>query len=57
MRYGMTLEGLKEQLHSLNMRLLFSMENHDLETQDTLEREIRELKRKIDSMAVGSGRT
>jgi hypothetical protein len=56
-RYGATLEDLKQQQQSLNMRLLFSLENHNAEVQSALETQIKELKKQIDNMTSGGRRT
>lgn len=44
---GTTLNDLKEQRYSLNMRLLFAMQIHDAEMQSALADEIKEIDRQI----------
>jgi hypothetical protein len=51
--YRETLETLKEQLYSLNMRLRLSLQNHDEEMRIALEQEISDLKKQIDDMKFG----
>jgi TolA-binding protein len=52
-RYSVTLEALKEQQHSLNMRLLLALQNHDEEAQAELEQQLGELQKRIDRMKCG----
>lgn len=52
---GITLNSLKEELYSLNMRLRLAMENHDEEAQEELKKQMAELQKDIDSMGSGSG--
>jgi hypothetical protein len=52
-RYGVTLEALKQQLYSLHMRLLLSMQNHDEETQAALQQQIADVQKQIDDMNAG----
>jgi hypothetical protein len=49
-----TLETLKEQMYSLNMRLRLSMQTHDETTQLSLEQQINELHQKIEAMQAGN---
>jgi hypothetical protein len=49
----MTLEDLKEQMYSLNMRMRLSMQNNDDETRVSLEQQINELQRQIKNMQSG----
>jgi TolA-binding protein len=49
-----TLDTLKEQLHSLNMRLLLSLQNHDDAERADLEKQIREMQEKIEDMKSGN---
>jgi hypothetical protein len=48
-----TLETLKEELYSLNMRLRLAMQIHDDTTQRALEQQIGELDRQINAMKDG----
>lgn len=54
-RRGVTLKTLKQQRCSLNMRILLAMQNHDMETLAELEKQIKELDRRIDSLKLGGG--
>lgn len=47
---GTTLNDLKEQRYSLNMRLLFAMQIHDAEMQAALADEIKEIDGQIAHM-------
>lgn len=51
---GITLNSLKEELYSLNMRMRLAMQNHNEEEQEALRKEIAEVQEEIDCM--GSGR-
>lgn len=50
-----TLNDLKEQLHSLNMRMLLAMQNHDEDTQGDLREQMAAVQMEIDQMCLGSG--
>lgn len=50
-----TLNDLKEQQHSLNMRMLLAMQNHDMETQEKIRKQIAVLQEEIDQMCLGGG--
>lgn len=50
-----TLNALKEQLYSLNMRMLLAIQNHDEDTQEDIQRQMAELQMKIDQMCLGGG--
>ena len=47
---GVTLNDLKEELYSLNMRLLLAIQNHDGEAQKNLEAQIAALQDQIESI-------
>lgn len=50
-----TLNALKEQQHSLNMRMLLAMQNHDEEAQENLRRQMAAVQLEIDRMCLGGG--
>lgn len=52
---GITLNSLKEQLYSLNMRMRLAMQNHNEEEQEELKKQIAELQEEIDCMSSGGG--
>ena len=52
---GITLNSLKDQLHSLNMRMLLAMQNHNEETQEELKKQMADVQKDIDRMILGSG--
>ncbi len=52
---GITLNSLKEDLYSLNMRLRLAMQNHDELEQEELRRQMVELQKDIDCIESGSG--
>jgi len=52
---GVTLNSLKEELYSLNMRLRLAMQNHDELEQGELQKQIAELQKDIDCMGAGNG--
>jgi len=54
-RRGVTLNGLKDQLYSLNMRMLLAMQNHNEEIQEEVKRQIAEVQAEIDCMNSGVG--
>ncbi len=45
---GITLNSLKEELYSLNMRLRLAMQNHDELEQEELKRQMVKLQKDID---------
>lgn len=51
---GVTLSSLKDQLYSLNMRLLLAMQNHDEESQEDIKGQMAVLQAKIDQMCLGN---
>ena len=53
---GGTLNSLKEELHSLNMRLLLAMQNHDQEAQEDIQAQMTTVRAEMDRMCLGSGR-
>lgn len=48
-----TLNDLKEQLHSLNMRMLLAMQAHDRQMEEDLQEQMTEVQRKIDQLCAG----
>lgn len=50
-----TLNSLKDELHSLNMRLLLAMQYHNKEMQEEIERQMAAVQKEIDLMCLGSG--
>lgn len=54
---GITMNDLKDQLYSLNMRLLLAMQNHDEAAEEKVRQEIVTVQREIDQMSLrGMGR-
>lgn len=51
---GITLNSLKEELYSLNMRLRLAMQNHDEVEQQALRGQMDDLQKEIDYMSQGS---
>lgn len=52
---GTTLNSLKEQLYSLNMRMLLAMQNHDEDAQKDIKEQMAAVQEEIDRMCLGSG--
>lgn len=52
---GLTLNSLKDELHSLNMRLLLAMQYHNKEMQEEIEQQMAAVQKEIDLMCLGSG--
>lgn len=52
---GVTLNSLKDQLYSLNMRMLLAMQNHDEEAQKDITEEMAKVQSEIDHMCLGGG--
>lgn len=52
---GGTLADLKEQLYSLNMRMLLAMQNHDEKMQADIREKISAVQLRIDQMCLGGG--
>lgn len=50
-----TLNSLKDQLYSLNMRMLLAMQNHDEDMQEDIEGQMAAVYAEIDQMCLGSG--
>lgn len=48
-----TLNSLKDELHSLNMRLLLAMQHHNEEAQRDIEAQMEEVQAEIDRMCLG----
>ena len=53
---GVTLNSLKDQLYSLNMRMLLAMQNHNETAQKELKKQIARIQEEINLMCPG-GRT
>lgn len=49
-----TLNNLREQLHSLNMRMLLAVQSHNEEAQEEIKGQMAEVQEKIDRMCFGS---
>lgn len=49
-----TLNGLREQLYSLNMRMLLAMQVHDGRMEEELRRQMAEVQEEIDRLCAGS---
>jgi len=52
---GVTLNRLKDELHSLNMRMLLAMQNHSQELQEEIKEQITCVQDEIDRMSAGGG--
>ena len=50
-----TLNALKEQQHSLNMRMLLAMQNHDEDAQKDIKAHMAAVQAEIDQMCLGRG--
>lgn len=50
-----TLNSLKEQMYSLNMRMLLAMQNHDEEAQEEIRKQMTAIQKEIDQMCLGGG--
>lgn len=50
---GDTLNRLKDERHSLNMRLLLAMQTHDEKAQKDLREQLAEVQKKMDRMCSG----
>lgn len=48
-----TLNSLKDELHSLNMRLLLAMQHHNEEARRDIEAQMAEVQAAIDRMCLG----
>lgn len=53
---GVTLNSLKDQLYSLNMRLLLAIQNHNGEAQEDIQKQMEAVQAEIDQMCLGSKR-
>ena len=51
---GVTLNSLKDQLYSLNMRLLLAMQHHNEEAQEDIRKQMEAVQAEIDQMCLGS---
>jgi hypothetical protein len=52
---GVTLNSLKDELYSLNMRLLLAMQHHNEEAQEDIQVQIAAVQAEISRMCFGSG--
>lgn len=52
---GVTLNSLKDELYSLNMRMLLAMQHHNEDAQEDIKRQMAEVQAEIDQMCLGSG--
>lgn len=52
---SITFDRLKDQLHSLNMRMLLAMQHHDENAQEELKKQMAEVQEEIDRMSLGGG--
>ena len=50
-----TLNSLKNQLYSLNMRMLLAMQNHDEDAQKDIKAHMAAVQAEIDQMCLGRG--
>ena len=50
---GTTLNTLKDQLYSLNMRMLLAIQNHDEQEQADVQEQIAAVQNEIDRMCLG----
>lgn len=50
---NITLNSLKDELHSLNMRLLLAIQNHNQEAQEEIKKQMACVQNKIDHMCAG----
>lgn len=53
---GTILNGLKDQLYSLNMQMLLAVQSHNESEQEKIRVQMAELQEEIDRMASGGGR-
>lgn len=53
---GVTLNRLKDELYSLNMRLLLAMENHNEEMQEDIKKQMELVQTEIDRMCLKNRR-
>ena len=50
---GTTLNVLKDQLYSLNMRMLLAMQSHNEEAQEEIKKQMAGVQQEIDRMCLG----
>ena len=53
---GVTLNTLKDELYSLNMRLLLAMQHHNEEAQKNIQAQMKVVQAEIDQMCLGGYR-
>lgn len=51
---GVTLNSLKDQLYSLNMRMLLAMQNHDQTAQEEIRMQMAVVQAEIEHMSLGN---
>lgn len=54
-RRGVTLNSLKDELYSLQMRMLLAMRNRDEAAQESIRKELERVQMEIDRMCLGGG--
>lgn len=52
---GTTLNSLKDELYSLNMRLLLAMQHHNEDAQEDIKAQMAAVQAEISRMCLGSG--
>lgn len=52
---AVTLNSLKDELYSLNMRLLLAMQHHDEDAQEDIKAQMAVIQAEIDRMCLGGG--
>ena len=52
---GVTLNNLKDELYSLNMRLLLAMHHHNEEAQEEIREQMTAVQAEIEHMSLGGG--
>lgn len=50
-----SLNSLKDQLYSLNMRMLLAMQNHDEDIEEDIKGQLAAVQAEIDRMCLGGG--
>ena len=49
---GITLNGLKDELYSLNMRMLLAMQHHNEEAQEDIKKQMAAVQKEIDRICL-----
>lgn len=52
---AVTLNSLKDELYSLNMRLLLAIQHHNEEAQEDIRKQMEAVQAEIDQMCLGGG--